>query len=30
MPSFLEFVLKHALPFLLPVLLAVWLIFFRD
>ena len=30
MPSFLEFVLKYSLPFLLPVLVIVWLLFFRD
>jgi Na+/H+ antiporter NhaD/arsenite permease-like protein len=29
MPSFLEYVLKVTLPFLLPVLVIVWLIFFR-
>lgn len=30
MPSFGEFVLKYSLPFLLPVLLVVWFIFFRG
>jgi Na+/H+ antiporter NhaD/arsenite permease-like protein len=30
MPSFLEFIWKFSLPFLLPVLIIVWLIFFRD
>jgi Na+/H+ antiporter NhaD/arsenite permease-like protein len=29
-PSFLEFIWKFSLPFLLPVLLTVWLLFFRD
>jgi Na+/H+ antiporter NhaD/arsenite permease-like protein len=29
-PSFLEFVCKFTLPFLLPVLITVWLLFFRD
>jgi Na+/H+ antiporter NhaD/arsenite permease-like protein len=29
-PTFLEFVFRFALPFLLPVLLMVWLIFFRS
>jgi Na+/H+ antiporter NhaD/arsenite permease-like protein len=29
-PTFLEFVLKFSLPFLLPVLAAIWLIFFRG
>ena len=29
-PTFPEFVAKFTLPFLLPVLLAVWLIFFRG
>ncbi len=29
MPSFMEFILKYSLPFLLPVLLTVWLLFFR-
>ncbi len=29
-PSFLEFVFKFTLPCLLPVLLAVWLLFFRG
>ena len=29
-PGFLGYVFKFALPFLLPVLLAVWLIFFRG
>ena len=29
-PTFLEFVWKFTLPFLLPVLLAVWLVFFRG
>jgi Na+/H+ antiporter NhaD/arsenite permease-like protein len=27
-PAFLGFVFKYALPFLLPVLIAVWLLFF--
>ena len=30
MPSFLEFVFKFTLPFLLPALLVVWLLFFRG
>lgn len=30
MPSFGEFILKYSLPFLLPVLLVVWFIFFRG
>ena len=30
MPSFLEFVVKFALPYLLPVLIVVWLVFFRS
>jgi Na+/H+ antiporter NhaD/arsenite permease-like protein len=30
MPSFVEFVLKFSLPFLLPVLAVVWLLFFRG
>ena len=30
MPSFVEFVLKYSLPFLLPVLVIIWLIFFRS
>jgi Na+/H+ antiporter NhaD/arsenite permease-like protein len=30
MPSFMEFVLKYTVPFLLPVLVVVWLIFFRG
>ncbi len=30
MPSFVEFVLKFSLPFLLPVLIVVWLLFFRG
>jgi len=30
MPSFVEFILKFSLPFLAPVLLVVWLLFFRD
>jgi Na+/H+ antiporter NhaD/arsenite permease-like protein len=30
MPSFLAFILKFSLPCLLPVLLAVWWLFFRD
>ena len=29
-PAFLEFLVKYTLPFLLPVLLAVWLLFFRG
>jgi Na+/H+ antiporter NhaD/arsenite permease-like protein len=29
-PGFLEFIFKFTLPFLLPMLIAVWLIFFRD
>ncbi len=29
-PSFFGFILKFALPFLLPVLVVVWLIFFRS
>jgi len=30
MPSFLAFVVKFSLPFLLPVLITVWLLFFRS
>lgn len=30
MPSFVEFVLKYSLPFLAPVLLLIWMIFFRS
>jgi Na+/H+ antiporter NhaD/arsenite permease-like protein len=30
MPSFLEFVWKYSLPFLLPVLITNWLLFFRG
>jgi len=30
MPSFVEFVLKYTLPWLLPVLAVVWLLFFRG
>ena len=30
MPSFLEFIQKFSLPFLLPVLAIVWLLFFRG
>ena len=30
MPSFVEFVLKFSLPFLLPVLIIVWLLFFQG
>ena len=30
MPSFVEFILKYSLPFLLPVLIIVWLLFFRG
>jgi Na+/H+ antiporter NhaD/arsenite permease-like protein len=30
MPSFMEYVLKYSLPCLLPVLVIVWLIFFRG
>ncbi len=30
MPSFLAFVMKFSLPFLLPVLIAIWLLFFRG
>ena len=29
-PSFMEFVLKFSLPFLLPVLVVVWFLFFRS
>jgi Na+/H+ antiporter NhaD/arsenite permease-like protein len=29
-PTFLEFIFKFTLPFLLPVLAAIWLIFFRG
>ncbi len=29
-PAFLEFIFKFTLPFLLPALLAVWLLFFRG
>lgn len=30
MPSFMHFVLRYSLPFLLPVLITVWLLFFRG
>ncbi|HEX4348839.1 MAG TPA: sodium:proton antiporter [Verrucomicrobiae bacterium] len=30
MPSFVEFVLKYSLPFLLPVLIIIWLLFFHG
>jgi Na+/H+ antiporter NhaD/arsenite permease-like protein len=30
MPSFLEYLWKFTLPFMLPVLIAVWLVFFRH
>jgi Na+/H+ antiporter NhaD/arsenite permease-like protein len=30
MPSFVEFVLKFTVPFLLPVLVIIWLVFFRG
>jgi Na+/H+ antiporter NhaD/arsenite permease-like protein len=30
MPSFVEFIVRFSLPFLLPVLIAVWLLFFRG
>ena len=30
MPSFVEFILKFSLPFLLPVLVLVWFLFFRS
>ena len=30
MPSFLEFILKFSLPFLVPVLVVLWLAFFRS
>ena len=30
MPTFIQFVLKFSLPFLLPVLVAVWLLFFHG
>jgi Na+/H+ antiporter NhaD/arsenite permease-like protein len=30
MPSFLEFIFKFTLPFLLPALLVIWLLFFRG
>jgi Na+/H+ antiporter NhaD/arsenite permease-like protein len=30
MPSFLAFILKFTVPFLLPVLILVWLVFFRG
>ena len=29
-PSFVEFVLKYSLPCLLPVLVIVWLLFYRT
>jgi len=29
-PSFVGFVLKFSLPFLLPVLITIWLLFFRG
>ena len=29
-PSFLEYVWKFTLPFMLPMLIAVWLVFFRH
>jgi Na+/H+ antiporter NhaD/arsenite permease-like protein len=30
MPSFLAFVARFTLPLLLPVLVIIWLLFFRD
>jgi len=30
MPTFIEFVLKFSLPFLLPVLIIIWFVFFRS
>jgi Na+/H+ antiporter NhaD/arsenite permease-like protein len=30
MPSFLKFVYKYSLPFLLPVLVVIWFVFFRS
>jgi len=30
MPSFLEFIVKFTFPFLLPVLIIVWWLFFRG
>ena len=30
MPSFMAFIVKFTVPFLLPVLIAVWLLFFRS
>jgi len=30
MPGFIGFVFKFTLPFLLPVLITVWLLFFRG
>jgi Na+/H+ antiporter NhaD/arsenite permease-like protein len=30
MPSFIEFILKFSLPFLLPVLITIWLLFFHS
>ena len=29
-PSFFGFILKFTLPFLLPMLIIIWLVFFRD
>jgi Na+/H+ antiporter NhaD/arsenite permease-like protein len=28
-PNFLAYILRHAIPYMLPMLLVVWLIFFR-
>jgi len=30
MPSFLEFVVKYTFLYLLPVLIVIWLLFFRS
>jgi Na+/H+ antiporter NhaD/arsenite permease-like protein len=30
MPTFLGFVFKYTLPFLLPMLILIWLLFFRN
>jgi Na+/H+ antiporter NhaD/arsenite permease-like protein len=30
MPTFLGFIFKYTLPFLLPVLIAVWWLFFKK
>ena len=29
-PDFVSYILRHTIPFMLPMLLIVWLIFFRS